>query len=122
LTSITEKINIPECKSVDEIWGLFNIIVGLVHVKDQIIFDITHGFRSLPMVALSVMNYLESTKDANINGIYYGAFEALGSPAQVKEMDITLRNAPIIDLTPLKVVQDWAKAAEVLKKQGELIL
>lgn len=57
-----EKVYIPDIKSTEDIWELFRQIISLVNENNRIIFDITHGFRSLPMIALSIMNYLESIK------------------------------------------------------------
>ncbi len=104
-----EKVLIPSVSNIDEIWQIFKTITNLIDDGDRVIFDITHSFRSIPMVALAVLNYLDSVKKISIDGIFYGAYEA-------KVGD----TAPIIDLLPLKIVQDWAKAAEIFQKTGRI--
>ncbi|MHA1267847.1 MAG: CRISPR-associated DxTHG motif protein [Candidatus Helarchaeota archaeon] len=42
-------VDIPEGKSESELWDIFNIITKIVDEDDEIYFDITHSFRSLPM-------------------------------------------------------------------------
>ena len=45
-------VPIPDGKSEHEIWQLFSIIAEKLSEDDEIILDITHGFRSLPFLAL----------------------------------------------------------------------
>lgn len=46
------EVDIPEGKSEEELWEIFKKISDAVDEGEEVIFDITHGFRSLPMVAL----------------------------------------------------------------------
>ena len=73
---------------------------------------ITHSFRSIPMLAVVVLNYAKALKQIKISGIYYGAFEALGPISKVKEMEPEERIAPILDLTPLDALMEWSFAID----------
>jgi CRISPR-associated protein DxTHG motif len=48
----TVAIDIPDGKRESELWQIFTAISDAVHEGDEIAFDITHGFRSLPVLAL----------------------------------------------------------------------
>ena len=80
------------------------------------ILDITHAFRSIPMIVFAVASYLRRTKNVNVERIVYGAFEArnpLRTPPQPQD------RAPIFDLTPLLELLDWTSGAEALLKRGD---
>jgi len=57
-------VDIPDGKDEDELWKIFSIIVDEVQPGDEILFDITHGFRSLPFIAFLTVAYLKEVKGA----------------------------------------------------------
>lgn len=105
-------VEIQEGNSEEKIWSIFETIYSLIRDDDEIYFDITHGFRSLPMLVLVVLQYArELKKNISIKAISYGAIEALGSVTKVKEMMLQNRNAPVFDLTNFVRLMDWTDAA-----------
>jgi CRISPR-associated Csx2 family protein len=110
---------IKEGFSQVEIWSIFETVAGEIQEGDQIIFDITHAFRFLPMLGIVLLNYLKVTKNITVLGIHYGAFEKLGSFQEVFALDIKDRNAPIIDLNTLLEFQSWTSAVNSFIKFGE---
>lgn len=102
-------VSIPEGKTEEEIWQIFNIVSNMIDDGDEIIFDITHSFRSIPMLALVVLNYAKIVKNATILGIYYGEYDK--NEAKIRPMHI-------IDLTPLNEILEWAQAVNVFLKYG----
>ena len=64
---------------------------------DQIILDVTHGFRSLPMLIFVVAAYLRQMKYVVLERVVYGAYEA-------KDENY---NAPVFDLTLMVELMDW---------------
>lgn len=52
-----ETVDIPDGKSESEIWEIFQKIYGCLSTNDSIVFDITHSFRSIPMLAITAINY-----------------------------------------------------------------
>ncbi len=101
-------VSIPDGKTEEEIWEIFDIVSSEIDEDDEIIFDITHSFRSIPMLALVVLNYVKVIKNAKILGIYYGAWEAKD------ENDI----APIFDLTPMDEILEWSQAVNTFLRYG----
>ncbi len=114
-----EKISIPEGRSEEEILNIFQIVFETLEENDHIIFDITHSFRSLPMLNLVVLNYAKFLKNIRLEGIYYGAFEVLGNPREVeKNIPLEKRNAPIFDLTPYAKLLEWSWAVSDFVRYG----
>ncbi len=89
-----------------EVMENINIILGLqqyLRTNDELIVDITHSFRSLPMFMMNLLIYLQnvSPKKITISHIHYGMLE----------MNKELGYAPIIDLKAMMQVNDWITGA-----------
>lgn len=111
-----EPIDIPEGRSPQELWDIFDRVVSSVSQSDTVLLDVTHAFRSIPMVVLAVAAYLRRAKNVTIERIVYGAFEArepFRTPPQPED------RAPVFDLTPLLELLDWTSGAEALLKRGD---
>ena len=83
-----------------------NIILGIqkyLNNHDELIVDVTHSFRSLPLFIMNLLIYLKnvSQKDITISHIHYGMLE----------MSKELGFAPIIDLKATMDVNDWITGA-----------
>ena len=105
-----EGVRIPEGHDEKQIWEIFDIVYKVLAHGDEVVFDITHAFRSIPMLAIIILNYSKVLKNIQLQRIQYGAFEALGPAFKVKEIPIDQRVAPLIDLTPLVTLSDWTMA------------
>ncbi len=103
-------IKIPTGDSEKEIWEIFDIISSKFRKDEKVIVDITHSFRSLPMLLTVMLNYTRQIKNINVEGIYYAAFETLGPIPEVRKIPVKERIAPIFDLTPLVKLQEWTNA------------
>ena len=107
----TEPVEIPEGLSENEIWQIFDTVFGKLQEGDELYFDITHSFRSIPMLVMVLINYAKFLKNVKVNKIFYGAFEKLGPTSEVKKMPIEQRYAPVLDITSFSELQDWTSAA-----------
>ncbi len=119
LPCLIRRIPIPEGKSEAEIWQIFQIVFDQLTNQDQVVFDITHAFRSIPMLAMVVLPYARVMKDISVLGIYYGAFEVLGHPNHVKTLPMEQRSVPIFDLTPFSALLDWSLAVDRFLGAGD---
>lgn len=108
-----ECVRIPDMKTEGEIWTVFENIYKAIDENDEIVFDITHSFRSIPMLAVTVINYAKILKNCRLNGIYYGAYEGAVDEGDVKQ-------APIIDLTVFNEILEWTYAAESFVNYGNV--
>jgi CRISPR-associated DxTHG motif protein len=106
-TQTVEGINIPDGKSEEELWEIFAAISKAVQEGDEIVFDITHGFRSLPMIALLTIAYLKQVKGVKVQHVVYGVYEK------------GKHEAPILDLTPFANLLDWLAAAKMFITTGD---
>jgi CRISPR-associated Csx2 family protein len=114
LKSLGLKVNlvpifVPEGRTETEIWTIFEEVFNQINNDDDVIFDITHSFRSLPMLAIVILNYAKVLKNIKINGVYYGAYEALDA----------VGNASIFNLTPLVQLFEWTNATSNFIKYGD---
>jgi CRISPR-associated DxTHG motif protein len=99
-------IDIPLVTEEKEIWQLFEKLVESVPPHSEIIFDITHAFRSTPVIVLLASAFLQRAQNVQIKGVYYGQY------------DRTQPSAPIIDLTPAIKLLDWLTATETFLNTG----
>lgn len=117
---IVEKVFIPEGFSETEIWDIFNIVYSKLKEGDEIFFDVTHAFRSIPLFSTVLFNYSRFMKYTNVVSIMYGAFEKLGPAFEVRKMNVEERIAPIIDLTNVARLQQFTDMANSLTTFGRL--
>ena len=100
--------NIPENSTPNSIWSIFNQITEYIKPKDNVIFDITYGFRYIPIVALLAVSYLRVVRQVNIKGLLYGAFDAKNQANET----------PSFDLLPVVSLLDWTTATDQFIKTG----
>jgi len=111
-------VEIPEGRNEEELWEIFERINNNISEEDILIFDITHSFRSLPMLTLVALNYVKFLKNVDIHQIVYGAMEALGSPNEIRKMPLQKRVIPLFNLTPFASLFDWTVAIERFLQTG----
>lgn len=116
---VSNKI-IPEGFSEDEIWNIFDIVYKQLEENDEIYFDVTHAFRSIPMFSTVLFNYAHFMKNTHVKSVLYGAFEKLGPAYKVKEMDLEKRVAPVIDLSNMIKLQEYSEMASSLITFGRV--
>lgn len=104
-----KNIMIPQGKTNEEIWQIFNLVYENIEENDEIYVDITHSLRSIPVVFMSVLNHAKITKGCHIKRILYGAYEA-------KEED---NRSPIFDLILFDKITDWSFGVDQLISTGE---
>ena len=92
LSTPIETIRIPDGNNEDEIWQIFSDIYKVLNDEDELYFDLTHGFRYLPMLVLVLGNYAKFLKNTIVKSITYGNYES-----RDKETNI----APIINIIPI---------------------
>ena len=81
---IVSMYNIKEGFDELEVWEIFENVYSLLQSGDEVYFDVTHAFRSIPMFSTVLLNYASFMKDINVHSIHYGAFEKLGTAFEVK--------------------------------------
>src|SRR6476661_2069427 len=105
-----QAIDIPTGNDTAQMWQIFTIITEHIERGDRVIFDITHGLRSLPFLVFLFAAYLKTAKQVIIKAIYYGAFD-------LKSENNGL--APIIDLSEFVYMIDWIAASNQFVETGD---
>lgn len=106
-----QDIAIPDGKDSNQMWEIFEVIFDELQEGDELYLDITNSFRYLPMLLVVLVNYAKLLKNVKVKAIFYGNYEA-----RDKESNI----APIMDLLPLSVLQDWTLAASDYLRYGQV--
>lgn len=106
-----ETIDIPDGKNEEEMWKIFNAVYDALKPNDELYFDLTHSYRYLPMLVLVLSNYAKFLKDVKVKHISYGNYEARNTETN---------EAPLMDILPLTMLQDWTFAAADLIQNGNI--
>lgn len=107
-------VDIPSGKNEKDIWEIFSKITETLDERDRVIFDITHGFRSIPILALLSTSFLRTAKNVTFEAIVYGASEA-----KDKEPGTGNEIVPVFNLTPFEKLLDWITATNEFIRYGE---
>lgn len=100
------------------IWTTFQSVFDCLKDNDEVFLDITHSWRYLPMLGMTLLNYAKALKHIQVKAIYYGALEQLGTPGDVGNLPFDQRPVPILNLVSFSELQDWALAADDLIQDG----
>lgn len=99
-------VSISSTQSLDGQWEIFRTLSGLISAGDRLIFDITHAFRSMPLVALLVIAFVKAVHpDVKLEMLSYAELRNDGP-------------SPIHDLTPLASLLDWTSAVQDFSRSG----
>jgi len=101
-------VDIPSGKNEGEYWEMFGIIQREIPSRAELVLDITHGFRSLPVLALLTVSFLRAAEQVQLRHVLYGAYEAKSD-----------HSAPMFDLTPFVTMLDWANATNRFLETGD---
>ena len=102
-------IDIPSGRNESELWEIFSRLTDILEEGDRVIFDITHSFRSIPMLVLLAASYLRVAKQVHIDGVYYGAFDSKEESGET----------PIFNLTPFLELLNWTSATDQFLHTGD---
>ena len=95
--------------------AILNQIANRLNNNDEIYFDISHSFRSLPLYELLVVNLAKAAlkRDIKMKLVTYGMHEARYS------FDY---RTPIVDMTQLVELIDWTRAIDEYNRFGTAYL
>jgi len=98
---------IPNVRNDEDIREVFRIIVEALDNRDEVIFDITHSFRSIPFISLVAINYAKLIKKVNILRIIYGVYVE------------NQQEANILNLSPLNELLELTFSVHSFIKHGD---
>ena len=115
---LPDRLKVPRGENEEQLWAIFEQLVERIPEDAQVWVDVTHAFRSLPLVIIIALQYLKVVKNVTIRGVYYGAFERLGKVQDVRKIAPEERIVPVFDLSAFITLFDWSLAAHSFLKLG----
>lgn len=107
-------VDIPDGVNEAEFWKIYNKIEQeILQIQkdkshcEELVLDITHGFRSLPILALLAVSFLRAAKQVQVKHVLYGAYDASRNGS-----------TPVFDLAPFLSMLDWANATSRFLETG----
>ena len=102
---------LPDGNNEQEIWQIFQRVFNeCIQEGDELYFDITHGYRYLPMLIVVLGNYAKFLRNITVKSITYGNYEI----SKLKK-----KPGLIVDLLPLSALQDWTYASGQYIRSGD---
>lgn len=97
-------------QNIDIILGLRNYLAD----GDEIVVDITHSFRSLPLLIMQLILYLKQigSPKVTVSHVYYGMFENKQKSGYT----------PVVDISSMISLSDWITGAFTFKLNGSSAL
>ncbi|MEA3280182.1 MAG: TIGR02221 family CRISPR-associated protein [Thermodesulfobacteriota bacterium] len=89
-------------------WEWFEQILDLIESGDNLTIDLTHGYRSIPIIFSTAINFLQKARNISLNAVYYGAYE--------KNKAV----APIVDMKDFYIINEWAEAVSRLVEDADV--
>ncbi|KKO47666.1 hypothetical protein VT06_15785 [Arsukibacterium sp. MJ3] len=100
---------IPFARTEAEQLAMLQIVASAIPEQAEVLLDITHSFRHLPMMAYAAIQYLQVIKpQVLVTQIYYG------------EYNEDTKKGQLIDLSGLLHIQQWLNAATLANHTGDL--
>ena len=88
-------------------WEWFERILAHIDHGAELTIDLTHGYRSIPIVFSTAVNFLQKSRDITIDAVYYGAY------------DKNRKLAPIVDMKEFFTINEWAEAVSRLVEDAD---
>lgn len=99
---------IPYARDEDEQVAILQALADVLSDREQVVIDVTHGFRHLPMLALVAARYLARVRQVRVQELYYGALE-------MTDRDGT----PVLQLGSMLQMLDWVESLATYDKDGD---
>ncbi len=106
-----KEIIIPNGSDDTEIWEMFDILVDNLPPGGEYLVDITHGFRSQPVMFLASAVFMKALKDIRFSHILYGAYEARDKKTNI---------APVFELVEFLDLIEWTFAISRFNDAGDM--
>lgn len=101
-------VKIPESMEPQDQWIWFERILAHIEPGDELTVDITHGYRSIPIVLSAAINFLQKARGVILNAVYYGAYD--------KDRSL----APIVNMKDFFAINEWAEGVSRLVEDADI--
>lgn len=94
---IIQDDSITTNQNTEQQWEWFDSLQKLIQDDDEVIFDFTHGFRSVPIIFSTAISFLQKVKHFTLLNAYYGYM--------INKLEAT---GEIIDMAKFYRINEWA--------------
>lgn len=102
-TQLVEDASITTNQNTEQQWEWFNSLQKLINNGDEVIFDFTHGFRSVPIIFSTAISFLQKVKQFYLLNAHYGYMTERGDIKQG-----IVGKGEIIDMARFYRINEWA--------------
>ena len=102
-------IIIGEDMSPEGQWEWLERTLDFIDPGDELTVDLTHGYRSIPIVFSAAINFLQKARNVTLQSVHYGAYD--------KAKDLGF--APIVDMKDFYIINEWADAVSRLVEDAD---
>lgn len=103
-------VDITEGRSEEDQWRTFAALADKIAPETEIVIDITHALRSIPVIGVALATYLQQARGVKVKEIVYGAHEL---------KDRATGTTPVVNLSPFLEMVEWVTAARMLSVSGD---
>lgn len=114
VTARLEPRQIPETLDEASQWSWFEELLLAIDPHDTLVFDVTHGYRAIPLVMCAAIGYLRRAKRVRIEGIFYGA-----ENEEDKQNKVVPQRGLLVDMSGFFVIHDWAEGVARLVESAD---
>lgn len=103
-----KKYIVPTGFNENDLWEIFGKVYDNVNEGDEIYFDVTHAFRTIPLFTTVLFNYCRFMKNSVVKSIHYGAYENIFTLKELNKMTDEEKEkleVPLVDLTNVVLLQ-----------------
>ena len=105
-----DEVDIQDGNNDEQIWSNFNSFYGALEENDRVYVDITHSFRSIPVLLLSVLEMAKKTKNITVEDIFYGTYERDNKAKGNKDL--------VISMGAYDQITEWSNAIRKFLETG----
>ena len=108
-------LSISDAMTTPDQWGIFNAILDTVQEGSALVVDVTHGFRTTPIIFILALDFLKKVRNCTVEHIWYGNWEARTDKHKDEQGESC---SPVVDLTSMAEILDWSAALQNLLASG----
>ncbi len=119
-----QKVVVPFGLNKLDHYRFFQQLLSLFDGYDEVIIDMTHGYRTFPLIMLMSLFFREAIQEGDTKvRVFYGAYEAGTATSDLvgKNRDgnpIHARRVELVEMQIIPELLDWVKATERFIKYG----
>jgi CRISPR-associated DxTHG motif protein len=104
----SHRLDIALGRTEAEIWAIVRLLIDSIPPNAEVLVDVTHALRHLPVLMLSALTFLTGEREVRIHAIVYGAFEVRDGA-----------RVPMFDLHPFFTLMECYHGVRQFRETGD---